>query len=113
MPEIEADADDDAAATDDAAMEKAAGAYSVKPPFPWEYVTLAASAVCLLLSTLTFGVPSFLVGAATMAAISRKPGVRRKTGVLLLSTLLAFIGFVGGIALSWFWYFGSGGRDGA
>jgi hypothetical protein len=48
-----------------------------------------------------------------MIYLSKKPGVRRKTGVLLLSTLIAFIGFVGGAMLSWFWYFGSGTGGGS
>jgi hypothetical protein len=105
--------DDDAAvAAEAAALEReAAKAYSVKAPFPWEFATLACSAFCVILSAFTFGVPSFLVGAGTMIYLSKKPGVRRKTGVLLLSTFIALVGCIVGLMVSWFLYFdrGSGG----
>lgn len=92
-----------------AEIEDEAQKLSQKPPMPWEHLVLAASVGCLLLSTLTFGAPSLLLGVGTMVYLSRTPGVMRKTGVLLLATFLAFVGFVGGLALSWFWWIGGFG----
>jgi hypothetical protein len=107
--EVNESSDDDAAvAAEAAAVEReAAKAYSAKTPFPWEFATLAASAFCLLVSVLTFGVPSLLIGAGTMIYLSKKPGVRRKTGILLLSTAIALVGFLVGLMASWFFWFDS------
>jgi pSer/pThr/pTyr-binding forkhead associated (FHA) protein len=102
----EGEDDDAAVAAEAAAVEReAAKSYAVKAPMPWEHITLAASAVCVIVSAFTFGVPSFVVGAGTMYYLSKKPGVRRKTGVLLLSTMIALVGFIVGLMVSWFLYF--------
>jgi FHA domain len=76
---------------------------------PWEFVLLAASVFSALLGAITFGVPSLIVVAGSLAFVARN---RRKgggrNGVVLVSAGLGVLGLVGGVAVSYLFYFGRG-----
>ena len=74
--------------------------------FPWEFLLLAGSVFSALLGAVTFGVPSLAVAGGAAAYWSRHRGNQR-TGIVLLSGVLALLGVVTGAAVSYMLYFGS------
>jgi hypothetical protein len=67
--------------------------------FPWAFVLLGGSGIAALLSVVTCGVPSLLIGAAAlMYAVARKGRVRMDATIA--SLLLAGLGAVFGFLLS-------------
>jgi hypothetical protein len=89
--------------TDDAGTNARSG------QVPWEFVLLAASVFSALLGAVTFGVPSLIVVAGSLAFVARN----RSTGagrnrVVLLSAGLGVLGLVSGVAVSYLFYFGRG-----
>ena len=77
---------------------------SEKPPLPWEYLLLGASVFCAVAGPLFFGVPSIWVAAIGHVAMKRRSEHRN---VVILSTLLGWIGLTAGVVVSSLWWIGS------
>lgn len=94
----------------------------VRPPtddsIPWEYLGLAGSAVGALISTVSFGVPSFFVGIfsaiwfvnqnangdAAKNSGSNSPGdkenaTRSRTAIMTLVLIISIVGFLAGVVI--------------
>jgi hypothetical protein len=67
--------------------------------FPWEYPLLAASAISVLLSAFSYGIPSLLIGTVNAIYLA-SDSTRRGSGLAVVSLIVAAIGFVGGALIS-------------
>ncbi|HEX8525122.1 MAG TPA: FHA domain-containing protein [Tepidisphaeraceae bacterium] len=73
-------------------------------PFPWEFLLLGASVVSLVAGALAFGVPSAVLGLATLIVAVHKR--LRRWPLLATCCAMCFIGLIVGIEFSKFWWLG-------
>jgi hypothetical protein len=74
---------------------------------PWNFVLLGLAAGSILLSTLTYGVPSFAVIVAIALRILKVRGRQQRIGAqitLAIAMLLAMIGTISGVVVSRYWH---------
>jgi hypothetical protein len=74
---------------------------------PWNFVLLGVSAVAGAVSTITYGVPSFLAMTAIAWRIWTIRGTQQRVltqSILLAASMLAVVGFIAGILISNYWY---------
>jgi len=69
---------------------------------PWELILIAGSAAGSLVGALLFGVPALVIAILTIVMMKRQE-LQKK--MALVALLIAVLGFVGGLALSDFWWF--------
>jgi hypothetical protein len=85
-----------------------AGPHGRSGHVPWEFVLLAASVFAALLGAITFGVPSLMVIAGSLALFARNGAGAARNKIVLLSAGLGVLGLVSGVAVSYLFYFGQG-----
>jgi hypothetical protein len=68
--------------------------------FPWEFLLLAGNVFCLIFGVLAFGIPSICLALVTALVGWRHP-IRRR-GILAASGVVAVVGLVAGLQISWF-----------
>jgi hypothetical protein len=75
-------------------------------PFPWDYLILGFSAVAMIFSALTFGVPSMFALLAVITRFNFRDRIKSEMNVALLaiSTAACAIGIIGGFFVSNFWW---------
>ena len=74
---------------------------------PWNFVLLGVSAVAGAVSTITYGVPSFLAMAAISWRIWTIRGTQQRVltqSILLAASVLAVAGGIAGLLISRYWY---------
>lgn len=74
-------------------------------PLPWSFLLLGAATIALMLSSLTYGVPSVLVGMASTYRLWKKKHLRDRP--LDWAIGLSLLGALAGLSLSRIWW----GRD--
>ena len=73
-----------------------------KPPLPWSFLLLGASAAALVLSAVLYGLPSLLITVVAAWRLTRKR--THRDPILLAALLLGVTGAVLGMALSRLWW---------
>jgi hypothetical protein len=81
-----------------------------KPPFPWEFVLLAASVFSMLLGAVSFGLPALISGIVASVYLSRHRNEPRSR-IVVISIVLAVVGLVLGIAVSYYLFMGGAVRS--
>jgi hypothetical protein len=76
---------------------------------PWDFLLLGAAAIGLMASALAFGVPSLIVAGgvgwrACKRNLIRDPKKFRAEPILAAAAILAIVGIIAGIGISWFWW---------
>lgn len=70
---------------------------------PWDSLLLAGSVLASIIGALLFGIPSAVVGLASIARAVTGRSPRR--GFMAAAVAISVVGLLGGIALSDFWWF--------
>jgi hypothetical protein len=78
-------------------------------PFPWDYLILGVCAFAMLLSGLTFGVPSLLATLAIITRINFRDRIKSDMNLWLMgaSAAACAIGIIAGWMMSSFWWLGT------
>jgi len=71
-------------------------------PLPWSFLMLGAATLCLMISALTFGVPSMLIAAASGWRLYKKRHLHDRP--LLWAVGLSLVGVFFGILISRIWW---------
>ena len=85
-------------------IEPLASMESSVPSAAWEVLLAPAAVLCALVGALAFGAPSLLLGAGVITFAARRDGRHRNDIALLAAASVCLIGFVGGVAFSWYWW---------
>jgi hypothetical protein len=71
-------------------------------PLPWDFLLLGASALCLALSALMYGIPSLVAGLVVGLRVWKTRAYRNP--ILIAAATICVIGIVGGVVVSRFWF---------
>ena len=92
-----------------AVKQEMAEELGIENTFPWDYAILGYSAIAMVFSALTFGVPSMLALLAIITRFNFRDRIKAEIRVWLLGASAAgsVVGIIAGWKISSFWWLGS------